>query len=63
LHAVAQELLETDGDVLTVLLGAGEIAGGGLAAAAAALTSTHPSLEVAVHEGGQAHPVALLAVE
>jgi DAK2 domain fusion protein YloV len=63
LHAVAQELLETDGDILTVLLGAGERAGGGLAAAAAALTSTHPSLEVAVHEGGQAHPVALLAVE
>jgi DAK2 domain fusion protein YloV len=63
LHAVAQALLETDGDILTVLLGAGEIAGGALAAAAAALTSAHPSLEVAVHEGGQAHPVALLALE
>jgi hypothetical protein len=63
LHAVAQALLETDGEILTVLLGAGEIAGGALAAAAAALTSTHPSLEVAVHEGGQAHPLAVLAIE
>ncbi len=46
-----------------MLLGAGEVAGGELAAAAAALTTSHPLLEVAVHEGGQAHPVALLAVE
>ena len=63
LHVVAQELLEAGGDILTVLLGAGELAGGALAAAAASLTSTHPELEVAVHEGGQAHPVALLAIE
>jgi dihydroxyacetone kinase-like predicted kinase len=63
LRAVAEELLETGGEILTVLLGAGEIAGGALAAAAAGLTSTYASLEVAVHEGGQAHPVALLAVE
>jgi dihydroxyacetone kinase-like predicted kinase len=63
LQAVAEELLESGGEILTVLLGAGEIAGGALAAAAAALTSVHPLLEVAVHEGGQAHPVALLAVE
>jgi len=63
LQVVAEELLETGGDILTVLLGAGEIAGGALAAAAASLTSRHPQLEVAVHEGGQAHPVALLAVE
>jgi DAK2 domain fusion protein YloV len=63
LSAVAEELLGTGGDILTVLLGAGEVAGGVLAAAAGALTSAHPSLEVAVHEGGQAHPVALLAVE
>ena len=63
LQAVAEELLEGGGEILTVLLGAGEMAGGALAAAAAALTSAHPQLEVAVHEGGQAHPVALLAVE
>jgi DAK2 domain fusion protein YloV len=63
LQAVAEELLEGGGEILTVLLGAGEVAGGALAAAAAALTSRHPQLEVAVHEGGQAHPVALLAVE
>jgi dihydroxyacetone kinase-like predicted kinase len=63
LQAVAEELLETGGEILTVLLGAGELAGGPLAAAAAALATTHPGLEVAVHEGGQAHPVALLAVE
>jgi uncharacterized protein len=63
LRVVAEELLETGGDILTVLLGAGEIAGGALAAAAASLTSAHPQLEVAVHEGGQAHPIALLAIE
>jgi uncharacterized protein len=63
LQAVAEELLETGGEILTVLLGAGELAGGPLAAEAAALATTHPGLEVAVHEGGQAHPVALLAVE
>ena len=59
----AESLLETGGDILTVLLGEGELAGGTLAATAAALASTHPGLEVAVHEGGQAHPIALLAVE
>jgi len=63
LQAVAEELLETGGEIVTVLLGAGEPAGGPLAAAAAALGSTHPGVEIAVHEGGQAHPVALLAVE
>ncbi|MDX6524796.1 MAG: fatty acid kinase [Gaiellales bacterium] len=63
LQAVAEELLEAGGEILTVLLGAGKLAGGPLAAAAAALATTHPGLEVAVHEGGQAHPVALLAVE
>ncbi len=63
LRAAAESLLETGGDVLTVLLGEGELAGGTLAATAAALASTHPGLEVAVHEGGQAHPIALLAVE
>jgi uncharacterized protein len=61
--AVAGELLEAGGEILTVLLGAGEQAGGALAAAAGALASVYPGLEVAVHEGGQAHPVALLAVE
>ena len=63
LRAAAESLLETGGDVLTVLLGEGELAGGTLAATAAALASTHPGLEVAVHEGGQARPIALLAVE
>jgi DAK2 domain fusion protein YloV len=63
LRAVAGELLEPGGEILTVLLGAGEQAGGTLAAAAGSLASLHPQLEVAVHEGGQAHPVALLAVE
>ena len=46
-----------------MLLGEGEHAGGALAAAAASLAATHPALEVAVHEGGQAHPLALLALE
>jgi DAK2 domain fusion protein YloV len=63
LHAAAEQLLGAGGEVLTVLLGEGELAGGPLAAAAAALATTHPGLEVAVHEGGQAHPIALLAVE
>jgi uncharacterized protein len=63
LRAVAESLLGSGGDVLTVLLGEGEPAGGSLAATAAALASTHPGLEVAVHEGGQAHPMALLSVE
>jgi hypothetical protein len=63
LRAAADALLAGGGDVLTVLLAAGEPAGGVLAAAAASLTSSHPGLEVAVHEGGQAHPAALLALE
>jgi uncharacterized protein len=63
LRAAADALLAAGGDVLTVLLGEGELAGGALAAAAASLASTHPALEVAVHEGGQAHPLALLALE
>jgi DAK2 domain fusion protein YloV len=63
LRAVADALLAKGGDVVTVLLGEGEHAGGPLAAAAAGLASSHPGLEVAVHDGGQAHPLALLAVE
>jgi dihydroxyacetone kinase-like predicted kinase len=63
LEVVAERLLATGGEILTVLLGAGEIAGGPVAAAAALLAATHPGLEVAVHEGGQSHPVALLVVE
>jgi uncharacterized protein len=63
LVAVAEALLAAGGDVLTVLLGAGEPAGGALAAAAASLAPEHPGLEVAVHEGGQTHPLALLALE
>jgi hypothetical protein len=63
LQAVAEALLRPDSEVLTVLLGAGEPAGGLLAGAAAGLANAHPGLEVAVHEGGQPGSLALLAVE
>jgi dihydroxyacetone kinase-like predicted kinase len=63
LLAVADALLAEGGDVLTVLLGDGEPAGGVLAAAAASLAAARPGLEVAVHEGGQTQPLALLALE
>jgi uncharacterized protein len=63
LRAAAEALLSAGGDVLTVLLGDGEPAGGALAAAAGLLASAHPGLEVAVHEGGQTHPLVLLALE
>jgi hypothetical protein len=63
LRAVAEALLRPGGELLTVLLGAGEPAGGVLAGAAASLTRAHPGLEVAVHEGGQPGSLALLAVE
>jgi uncharacterized protein len=63
LRIAAEALLSAGGDVLTVLLGDGEPAGGALAAAAGLLASAHPGLEVAVHEGGQTHPLVLLALE
>jgi DAK2 domain fusion protein YloV len=63
LRAVAEALLADGGDVLTVLLGDGEPAGGVLAAAAASLAAARPGLEVAVHEGGQTQPLVLLALE